>query len=79
MEKEEDRGDPGCQVWMTTRGNEGLLRAQGGLGLQLGFQGHLSCFWHVEWVRNRVGRQAKGTGVAQLKQMVEGVIVGSFL
>lgn len=62
-----------------SRGNEGLLRAQGRLGLQFGCQGHLSCFWSVGWVRNHVGRQAKGAGVAQLKQMVGEVIDGSSL
>lgn len=36
---------------MTGRGGEMLLG-----GLELGYQGHLSCFWHAEWVSNRVGR-----------------------
>lgn len=31
----------------------------GGVGLELGYQGHLSCFWHVEWVSNHVGRQTE--------------------
>lgn len=41
---------------MTGRGGEMLLRGGGGVGLELGYQGHLSCFWHVEWVSNHVGR-----------------------
>lgn len=36
-----------------------MLSGGRGVGLELGYQGHPSCFWHVEWVSNCVDSRAE--------------------
>lgn len=57
VEEAEDGGGQG--VWSGEQGEALKCCRAGGLGLELGYQGHLSCFWHVEWVSNRVGSRAE--------------------